>query len=191
MWGGTSACYPIDGSTTDAGRYASLYIDDANHFHIAYYDATNKELKYAYEVSSGGNCGVLGSAQCVTIGSMPANYHPVGIAIAEDAGGYPMIASQSTYGSLMLARPIAALGIPPGDGNCGPGDLFQTWYCQTIDRYGRFNPYRNADFASIDVHPSGWAAIAYNGFITASGGNLRVSRQHFLEAFLPMVVRDY
>ena len=187
--GNNWTCYPVTGVTTDVGKYASLYMDSGKHFHIAYYDATNDVLKYAVDVGSGGNCGVLGSAQCDEIDSMQADYHPLGISIAEDAAGYPVIAYQSYNGSLNLARPAAAVGLSGGGGNCGPVELFPTWYCETIDRHGTWVPYRNADFVSISVNSSGLATIAYNGFITSTGGNLNVATQR-LQIFLPLTVKD-
>ncbi|MGD2157112.1 MAG: hypothetical protein PVG14_10435 [Anaerolineales bacterium] len=186
--GGSWTCYPVS-SAAEVGKYASMYVDDGGYFHIAYYDATNEVLKYAVEVDSGGNCGILGSAQCETIDTMQADYHPLGISIAEDAAGYPMIAYQSEAGSLNVARPLAALGLPAGSGNCGPENLFSTWYCETIDRYGTWIHYRNGDYISLAVSPSGLATIAYQGFITSSGGNMMVAYQRF-QVFLPSVMGD-
>lgn len=186
--GNTWICYPID-LANDVGQYASLYVDNNNDFHIAYYDATIDALKYAVDKGSGGNCGLLGSAQCDTIDDMPQGYHPLGVSMAEDAAGYPIIAYQSEYGSLNLARPAAALGLSGGGGNCGPGNLFYTWYCETIDRYGTWIPYRNGDYVSIAVNSSGLATIAYNGFITSSNGNLNVSYQRF-QVVLPLVTKN-
>ncbi len=181
-------CYPISGGTANVGRYTSMYVDDADHFHIAYYDATNNELKYAVDVGSGGNCGVLGSAQCDTIDSMPEDYHPVGISIAEDPVGYPIIAYQSAYGSLRLARPLAALGLPAGSGNCGPQVPFFTWFCQTINPQNPWVPARHGDYLSLAVSPSGLSTIAYYGFIIPSGGNLMVAYQHF-QIYQPLVIK--
>lgn len=183
------ACYPISGQSADVGRYASMYVDDAGHFHIAYYDATNDELNYAVDVGSGGNCGVFGSAQCDTIDSMPEDIHPLGISIAEDAAGYPIIAYQSVYGSLKVARPLAALGLPAGSGNCGPQVPFSTWFCQTINPQNPWIPTRHGDFLSLAVSPTGLSTIAYYGFITPSGGNLMVAYQKF-QFFQPLVVKD-
>ena len=118
---------------------------------------------------------------------MPSDYHPVGIAIAEDASGYPVIAYQSANGSLKVARPVAALGLPIEYGNCGPVSyLYPSWYCQTIHRSGQYVTYRNGDFVSIATNSAGLATIAYYEFITSTGGNLGVSRQ-LLQAFLPVV----
>ena len=180
-------CYPVSGSSADVGQYASMYMDDSGSFHIAYYNATANSLMYAADVGSGGNCGILGSAQCDEIDAMPAGYHPMGISIAEDAAGYPVIAYQAANGSLNVARPVDALGLTAGAGNCGPENPFSTWYCETIDHAGTWITYRNGDYASIITNSSGLATIAYQGFITASGGNLMVSQQR-LQGFLPLVI---
>jgi len=192
FWEGDMACYPVTGASTDAGKYASLYVDSGNHFHIAYYDATNQELRYAVQVDdSSGNCGVLGSAQCDTIDSMQADYHPLGISIAEDANGYPIIAYQSANGYLNWARPLAALGWPAGSGNCGPENPLSTWHCETIDRPGSWVPYRNGDFVSMAMSPSGFATIAFYRLYTEhSDGNLVVARYRPHPVFLPLVVKN-
>ena len=185
------ACYPVDGGN-DVGKYSSLYVDSAGDFHIAYYDATTDKLMYARKLAGGGgNCGVLGSAQCDEIDAMQADYHPVGISIAEDPAGYPAIAYQAANGSLKLARPLAALGMPVGSGNCGPEDLFLTWYCETIDRYNPFLPYRNGDYVSLAFSPSGLATIAYYRLYTIlNDGNLVVAYQRPFQNHLPLVVKN-
>jgi hypothetical protein len=188
-FGNNWVCYPISGGTIDVGKYASMYVDDDDNFHIAYYDDTNNKLKYGVNVGGGGNCGILGSAQCDTIDDMPEDTHPVGISIAEDLAGYPVIAYQSKFGALNLARPLAALGMPAGSGNCGPGDLFQTWYCTTIYPYNPWVPARHGDYLSLAISPSGLGTIAYYGFITnTSGGNLMVAQQ-WLQTFMPLVIK--
>ncbi len=188
-YGNSWVCYPISGGSLDVGKYASMYVDDESNFHIAYYDDTNNELKYAVNVGTGGNCGVLGSAQCDTIDDMPEDTHPVGISIAEDPAGYPVIAYQSKFGALNLARPLAALGMPAGSGNCGPGELFQTWYCITINPYNPWVPARHGDYLSLAINPAGLGTIAYYGFITnTSGGNLMVARQ-WMQTFMPLVTK--
>ena len=187
--GNTWTCIPVTGATADVGRYASLYVDSANRFHIAYYDATYKALKYAVNVGGGGNCGLFGSAQCDDIDSMPADYHPLGVSIAEDAAGYPIIAYQGEYNSLKLARPVDALGLSPGAGNCGPEvGLFRTWFCETIDQFLWPPNPRYGDYAAIAVNASGLATIAYEGFIVASGGNLMVAQQR-MQVFLPLAMK--
>ena len=192
FWDGDMACYPITGSGVDVGKYASLYVDSDDRFHIAYYDATHDELKYAVQTDgSDGNCGILGSAQCDTIDTMQADYHPLGISIAEDANGYPIIAYQSADGDLNWARPVAALGWPAGSGNCGPETPLSTWHCETIDPAGTWVNYRNGDFVSLDVSPSGLATIAfYRLYVDHANGNLTVAQQIPSLVFLPLVIRS-
>ena len=174
----------------NAGQYASLYVDNGNHFHIAYYDATIDALIYAFDKGSGGNCGVLGSAQCDTIDDMPQGYHPLGVSMAEDAAGYPIIAYQSKYGDLNVARPAAALGLSGGGGNCGPAPLFYTWYCETIDPHYTLGPVINGNFVSIALSSSGLATIAYyNQFGVSLTGKLKVAYQRFQD-FLPLVMKN-
>jgi hypothetical protein len=164
-------------------------VDNGDDFHIAYYDATADELKYAVEVSGGGNCGLIGSAQCETIDSMWTGSHPMGVSIAEDAGGYPVIAYQSDNGSLNVARPLGALSLVAGSGNCGPENPFSTWYCETIDRSGKYTPYRHGDFVAIAINQSGLATIAYNEYITATDGNLGIAYQRF-QIFEPVILSN-
>ncbi len=191
IYGDDMACYPV-AVDNDVGRYSSLYVDSAGDFHIAYYDATAKKLMYAVELASGtGNCGLLASARCDVIDSMMAHYHPVGISIAEDPGGYPAIAYQGADESLKLARPLAALGLPGGSGNCGPEDPWALWSCETIDAPYWGSDYRNGDFVSLNIAPSGLAQIAYNGFILSSGGNLYIAYQRFRLVYLPLILRNY
>ena len=190
--GNTWYCYRMSQNFKNAGQYASLYVDKNNNFHIAYYDADNDNLRYAFDSGGGpgpGNCGEIGSGQCVTIDDMQAGYHPLGVSMAEGAAGYPIIAYQSQYGGLNLARPVAALGLSGGGGNCGPEIPFSTWYCETIDRYYQWVPARHGDYVSIAINPSGLATIAYYGFITATEGNLNVSYQRF-QIYLPLVVKN-
>jgi hypothetical protein len=198
--GNTWFCYPVS-SANDAGQYASLYVDNLSRFHIAYYVATREEsrkyeLKYAVDTGGGGNCGVFGSAQCDAIDLMMADYHHPGVSIAEDANGYPIIAYQGEYGSLKVARPLAALDLQNtyGAGNCGPPHpqwpSNGSWHCAIIDRYGRIGNYRNADYASIAVRPSGLATIAYYRLWNLVDGNLMVAQQGFHQVFLPLVMKN-
>jgi hypothetical protein len=186
--GNSWSCYAVDATADVVGEYASIYVDSEGHFHIAYYDDTNDVLKYARFVGSDGNCA-LGQAQCDEIDSMMQGYNPLGVSIAEDPAGHPVIAYQSQYGALNVARPLAALGLAAGSGNCGPEDLFLTWYCETIDPAGGWVTHRDGDYVSIAVDSGGLATIAYYGFITAEGGNLMVAYQRF-QFFLPLVMKN-
>lgn len=180
-------CYPVD-AANDVGQYASLYVDNSNDFHIAYYDATIDKLKYAFNKGSGGNCGLFDSAQCDTIDDMmDSDYIPHGVSMAEFYAGYPIIAYQSKNGDLNVARPGAV--VPGKLMNCGPTSVGDTWYCETIRRHGRIGPVRHGDFVSIDLTSNGLATIAYYGFIFSSSGNLTVAYQRFQD-FLPLVMKN-
>jgi len=50
-------------------------------------------------------------------------------------------------------------------------------------------PPRHGDNVSIDINPAGLATIAYQGFITSSGGNPMISYQRFQD-FLPLLRKD-
>jgi hypothetical protein len=124
---------------------------------------------------------------------MQADYHPVGISIAEDAAGYPMIAYQSADGDLNLARPLAALSMLPGEcGNvCGPETPYATWCCERIDPSGRVVYHRNGDYVSLTVNSSGLPIIAYyRHYVVHADGNLVVARQQPLRVFLPLIMRN-
>jgi hypothetical protein len=119
---------------------------------------------------------------------MMQGYNPLGVSMAEDAAGYPIIAYQSQYGSLNAARPLGALGMPAGSGNCGPEIPFTTWYCETIDPAGKWVYHRDGDYVSIAVDSAGLATVAYYGFIRPEGRNLMVAYQRF-QLFLPLVMK--
>lgn len=58
----------IDSGSNNVGRYASLAVRGAG-LNVSYYDSTNSDLRYAYPVSSGGNCGPNATWKCQTIDS--------------------------------------------------------------------------------------------------------------------------
>jgi hypothetical protein len=186
--GGTWLCYPVS-VANDVGQYASLYVDNSNDFHIAYYDATIDKLKYAFDKGSEGNCGLLGSAQCDTIDDMmDSDYIPHGVSMAEFYAGYPIIAYQSKEGGLNVARPAAV--VPGKILNCGPLSMSgYTWYCETINPPGTWIYYTNGDFVSIDLRSNGLATIAYYGGKWSNDGNLMVAYQQFQD-FLPLVMKN-
>ena len=172
----------------NSGQYASLYVDNGDIPHIAHL-YNNGKLGYAVELEPGGNgnCGFNGGTmkmewQCDEIDSMWP-----GLSLAVDASGYPIIAYQKG-GSLKVARPAAALNLLHG--NCGPQNLFYTWYCETIDPFQSLGPVVNGDFVSIDLNSSGLATIAYySKFLVPSIGTLKVTYQRFQD-FLPLVMKN-
>jgi hypothetical protein len=159
--GGTWSCTAVDDGP-EAGLYASLAVDVQDRPHIAYYSATDARLKYATLVGSGGNCA--GAAwDCLEITGMPSGEEPVGVSLALDGNGQPVIAFQGVSGStasggLQVARPVTTLGL--SQGNCGPvDDTTSTWRCEVVDPGGT-----NLDagsYASIAINPRGVAIIAY------------------------------
>ncbi len=184
----------------NSGQYASLYVDvdNGNLPHIAHYDSTNGKLGYAVYVGSNGNCGFdSGSAtflwQCDEIDSIGSTT-PVGVSLAVDKAGYPIIAYQDTVGidSINIARPDAALGLQDGGGNCGPiPSLFYTWYCETLTPLGPYYDinYSPGDYIAIDVNPAGLATIAFYGGRLNGDGSLKIAYQR-LQVFLPLVLRQ-
>ncbi len=176
---------------TNAGKYASLYVDrnNGNLAHIAHYDSTNGKLGYAVYVGSNGNCGFNGSStkfewQCDDIDNVGTGTHPKGVSLAVDGAAYPLIAYQSGGSVLKVARPAAALGLLVG--NCGPQSLFYTWQCEPIS-FGI--GIGQGDYVSLAVNSAGLANIAYYGNIAASDGDLKVAYQR-LQVFLPLVLKN-
>ena len=197
--GNSWTCWMVDGPG-DVGQFASLSMNPATggQPHIAYYDATNEELKYATYQGS-GNCGLNLQSfkfewQCDEIESVGTGTHPQGVSLAVDGAGLPIIAYQNAaegpQGTLKVARPVAALGQLVG--NCGPVPLiFYTWQCDTLLPLGpHYNiHYRPADYVGIDLNSAGLATIAYYGYSTNTGdGNLQITYQR-LQVFLPLVLK--
>jgi hypothetical protein len=137
------ACYTVDASSHNVGLYSSLYVDTSDDsLSVAYYDAEKENLRYAWYVGSGGNCGydhvyTENRWQCEDIDAMGSSVIDMGVALTEDGGNYPVIAYQVTSeigpATLNIARPVSALE-DVFVGNCGPQDLFYLWQCETIDR---------------------------------------------------------
>ncbi|MHB8791868.1 MAG: hypothetical protein ACYC6O_00820 [Thermoleophilia bacterium] len=119
--GGKWQCTTID-SSGKVGKYTSLVLDSSNKAHISYYDDTNGNLKYAYEVAGSGNCGG-GNWQCATVDSSSRD---VGehTSIALDMNGFPQIAYEDeTWGDLKYACQTTSgwsITVVSGDGS---GDI--------------------------------------------------------------------
>jgi len=186
-------CYRVD-DRADVGRFSSLhaqkYIGDNTK--IAYYDSTHLKVMFAEYVGSGGNC-TSPLFDCYAVDQTPAlypvNFDPISMDI--DAQGYPIIAymnsvTETSPDYIKVARPAAAYGLDHG--NCGDvreGDLWQYWTCRTVDP-----PQSNINkgaFVSVDVGPSGLAAIAYSEQdLQGDGLYLKVAQQRY-GVYLPMI----
>ncbi|NCT21327.1 hypothetical protein GW781_09250 [bacterium] len=202
--GNTWQCDTIDGDTgsnPEVGLYPSLHVDKgaSENPKIAYYDATNGKLKYAETPSSNDAyaCGPLyfgvHSWRCVPVDSVGANYPLIGLSLAVDSAGYPIIAYQDASSipptKLKVARPAPAVGAPLGIGNCGappPGGSFNYWQCETIDYGGASSSV--AGFVAVGVSPSGLAMAAYSDYDNYSEYNLKVAYQRF-QVLLPLIKR--
>jgi hypothetical protein len=187
--GNNWSCRPVrEEPGTDVGRYASLAIDGSGVSHIAYHNTTQGTLEYARYVGSGGNCGEWLSVfpwQCREIDNVGTSEDPMGVSLAMDSAGHPIIAYQSE-GDLKVARPALALGMPVG--NCSMGSVFYNWYCQLVDTGG--SELDEGNYVSVALRPTGLPIVAYyeeDG--THSNGRLKVAYQRF-HLFLPLVLRD-
>ena len=193
-------CRTVHRPTLDTGEYVSLYVEDSGLAHIAYHNVTSGTLEYAEWVGSEGNCGLNSVSmkwewQCDEIDDMGTSLTSMGVSLVEDGAGYPIIAYQDASEALdpailNVARPVLALdaSVVP---NCGPEDLFLTWYCETIDRGGAYTD--EAASVSIAVNSAGLATIAYHeldSYPYPTEGNLKVAYQR-LQVFLPLAPKNW
>jgi hypothetical protein len=129
-------CIEID-DTGSTGRYPSIAYGGA--LHIAYFNAQTGYLWLAKYVGNGGNCGFDLTAnrwQCDAIDNVGITPLLHGISLVMD-DTEPVIAYMDANDSTLstrvkLAQRVQRAGLTSG--NCGPGDIFQTWYCQTLDQ---------------------------------------------------------
>jgi hypothetical protein len=194
-------CRSVHQPTLDTGTSVSLYVEDSGLAHIAYHNVTSGTLEYAEWVGSGGNCGFNSVStqwewQCDEIDDTgTSTFSPMGVSLAEDGAGYPIIAYQDgsdpmAPAALKVARPHAALD-PNTVPNCGPQDLFLTWYCESIDGGGAYTD--EAGSVSVAVNSAGLATIAYHeldSYPYPVEGNLKVAYQR-LQVFLPLVLKNW
>ena len=190
-------CQYID-ITGDVGRSSSLTAPRSSTDipRIAYYDKTNGYLKYAFPTSSGANCGG-GAWWCGKVDTIGAGItSPIGISMALDENGSPIIAYENAAAELApsilnIARPAGVFGLL--NGNCGdvpPGSWLQYWQCNTVDNAAYGSGYVNlAAYTSVAVSPSGLATIAYletDDYYTTD--HLKIAYQRF-PVFLPLIKR--
>jgi hypothetical protein len=191
--GGAWQCTTVDGTDgDDVGKFASIHfpIDSTDKLQIAYYDATNGELKYAKRADGGsGNCAST-SMQCDSIETIGTGLSQAGISLAVDSKNFPIIAyrNNESGSKLEVAQTAYSLGLDYG--NCGPMTPFSTWQCTTIDDGGILKT--EAEYASIAIDPDGLAMIAYSenvGTISIIWEyNLKIAYQQG-PLFLPIVMK--
>ena len=151
-------CIEID-DTGSTGNYPSIAFGGA--LHIAYFNAQTGYLWLAKYVSSGGNCGLDGASnrwQCDAIDNVYITPLKHGISLVMD-GTEPVIAymdaNDGDYTELKLAQRVQRAGLTHG--NCGPGDIFQTWDCRTLDQ----GPYSLGAEVDMYISLSGGLFIGY------------------------------
>jgi hypothetical protein len=193
-------CRKVNRSGMDTGRYVSLFVEkENNNPHLAYYNATSDMLEHAAFVDTDGNCGwcsiSLGCEwQCDGIDDMGESSTSMGIAIAGDGRGRPLIAYQDasaglTKQVLKIAHPAAVVD-PVVTPNCGPANPSHTWYCETIDQGGEYT--NEAGSVSVAVNKTRLTAIAYHEVDNSSVpvvGKLKLAYQR-LQVFLPLTAKD-
>lgn len=97
--GATWSYQTVDNSTNDVGRYSSIALEridrDTYRPHISYYDATNGDLKYAFQTGSSWTLESI-----YTSGSDAGKYN----SLALDLDGNAFVSFyDATYGNLMIA----------------------------------------------------------------------------------------
>jgi hypothetical protein len=183
-------CRSVEQAGHTTGRFLSLYVEDTNVPHLAYYNDTDDSLEYATYVGDGGNCGFSSVSmqwewQCDWIDDIGSSITTLGIDIEEDENGYPIIAYQDVPmpigpAALKIARPYAATDWNPTP-NCGPIDLFHTWVCEMMD--GGDSNRDEADVVSIAIDKHGDAVVAYrelNSYPFPAEGSIKVARESSL-----------
>ena len=178
------ACNIID-HVGDVGRFVSIHApkSGSDYLQFAYFDATEKEVRYAYPEPGHG----FVSFAVDNTGNIPGD---MGLSLAVDTQGYPIIAYMNTesYGNgsdLKIARPATVYGRDAG--NCGdlkPYSMlpYQYWFCETIASGGEIS--KLAEYAALSIDPSGLAAVAY--FMADMSGRLMIARQWYA-IFLPII----
>ncbi len=167
-WDGSQWLIETVDSDGKVGLYTSLALDGSENPHISYYDETNGDLKYAYYVGAGGNCGPSNTWQCDTVDSEG----DVGTytSLTLDESGNPHISYyDDANGDLKYAR---------WDGS--------QWLIETVDSTGYVGQY-----TSLALDGGGNPHISY---YDASYGDLKYAYsrgKRFIYLYLPLVVKEY
>jgi hypothetical protein len=193
-------CRSVIHPAMDTGEFVSLVVEANSVPHVAYYNKTSEKLEYAKWVGTGGNCGFnivtfQWEWQCDEIDKMGTSLTPMGVSLALDKNGYPMIAYQDASeiqapAALRIAFPGTALGLLPGETNCGPETPFSTWYCGMVDGGGSYTD--EAGSVSIAFNSSGLATIAYHeldSYAFPYEGNLKVAYQQ-MRQFITLILKE-
>jgi hypothetical protein len=145
----------------------SLDLDGADRPHIAYSAIAllgGFDLKYAWFIGSGGNCGPSGSWQCDMIAASEGG-PDVSLQVSKGPIAVPRIAYYSyTSGMLFVRLATRRLG---GGGYCGPSN---SWQCDMIDSMEDSPGFRGI---SLVEDSQGYPVIAYRDSSAAGGGRLK------------------
>ena len=177
-------CQSID-DISHKSEHVSLALDKNNHARIAYAsDGKNDtlNLRYAYYVGSGGNCGGASDYRCDTITNDIESVYGT-LAMTLDKSERPVIAYLTKVYQIALARPLAAYQTLPG--NCGPDNgFFHTWMCKHLD-----SDLVTGNAISVAVDKHGLIAVAFQINDSIGGlSDLMVARQYY-PVYLPFVVK--
>jgi hypothetical protein len=181
-------CIEID-DTGSTGNYPSIAYGDA--LHIAFFNAQTGYIWLAKYVSSGGNCGYDWNGitfvyrwQCDAIDNVDTLPVKHGISLVMD-GSEPVIAymdaNDGDQTELKLAQRVQRAGLTHG--NCGPGDIFQTWDCRTLDQ----GPYGLGAEVDMYISSSGGLFIGYlEDNYDAHQSHVLAARQYY-QVRLPLI----
>jgi hypothetical protein len=180
-------CLDLDGyDGSDVGLYPSLIAPQypSDLYRVAYHDKTNGHLKY-YDPDWGP----------LVVDEMGTSISPMGISMAMDNEGYPVIAYQRietefSPPELRIARPYLEFPDEPY-GNCGdlpPDYLFQYWLCSSLDNGGQYT--EEADFAAIAINSHSMVGIAYSEYDSGYDvTSLKFIYQTLFYTFMPITTR--
>ncbi len=159
-------CETVD-SGNKMGQYTSIGESDFTGVaHIGYYNGGAGDLKYAYYMGFGGNCGTGNAWYCVTVdgtdgsnvGRVVSFHAPANVTDTLQFAYY-----DATNGRLKYARNVSG-------GNCGPGNSFQ---CDDIEYIGTGLTQAGISLALDSYnHP----LIAYMSAHVPTGRDLKVAQ---------------
>jgi hypothetical protein len=124
-------CDTVD-SGDQVGQFASLGESDFTGVaSIAYYDGGAGDLKYAYYIGFGGNCGTGNAWYCSTVDGTDGSN--VGRYVSFHAPANSTDRMQFAYYDWSHGMLKYAVHVGGSGGNCGPGNSFQ---CDTVEAIG-------------------------------------------------------